>query len=139
MAKQSRLFRLFSSSSWFPPPLALQTVRVGCDRDGKRESGKKALGCLSVNIPSSESLCHRCVNTCSLNSSLFRCYRPLHRLSHYGKYVMHVISQKIQFGIDALLPASICPLEKTRAGEENAKQSGSDRLVREVIASDMRH
>ncbi len=38
MGKQSRLFRLFSkSSSWFPPLLALQTMRVGYDREGKRE------------------------------------------------------------------------------------------------------
>lgn len=101
--------------------------------------GGKALGCLSVNIPQGESLCHRCVNTCSLNSSLFQGYRPPHQVSHYGKAVMHVISQKIQFGIDALLPVSICPLEKTGAGEQNAKQSGSDRPVKEVIVSDMRH
>lgn len=141
MAKQSGIFRLFSrSSSWFLPPLALQTVRVGCDWDGKQERvGEKALGCLSVNIPRGESLCHRCVKTCSLNSSLFQGYRPPHQVSHYGNAVMHVISQKIQFGIDALLPVSICPLEKTEAGEQNAKQSGSDRLVKEVIVSDMRH
>lgn len=105
----------------------------------KEREREKALGFLSVNIPQGESLCHCRVNTCSLNSTFFRCYHPPHQLSHYGKAVMHVISQKIQFGIDALLPASICPLEKTQASEENAKQSGSDRPVREVIVSDMRH
>lgn len=87
----------------------------------RRRAREKALGCLSVNIPKGESLCHLCVNTCSLNSTLFRCYHPPHQLSHYGKSVMHVISQKIQFGIDALLPASVCLLEKTRANEGKRK------------------
>ncbi len=73
-------------------------MRVGCDREGKRE---KALGFLSVNIPQAESLCHCRVNTCSLNSAFFRGYHPMHQLSHYGTAVMQVISQKIQFGIDA--------------------------------------
>lgn len=35
--------------------------------------------------------------------------------------------------------SSICPKEKTAADEDNREQSGSDRPVREVIVSDVRH
>ncbi len=103
----------------------------------RRKEREKALGFLSVNIPQAESLCHCRVNTCSLNSAFFRGY---HRCTNFliMASVMQVISQKIQFGIDA--PSSFyLSIEKDPGQWGKRKAKWKWQAVREVIVSDMRH